>query len=109
MDTEKALLDETVRSALQQQTEAIVDEIIRGRPMDSFVQEEIPFVGTLVVEKIVKKTITRCFHECPYFDLDGGPGPMMVCTHPDAPDRGYIISHPYCDEGFPNKCPLAAH
>jgi len=52
------------------------------------------------------KNIERCYHECPYFELDGGPSPVMVCDHPKAPDSGYIISHPQCMNGFPEKCPL---
>jgi hypothetical protein len=50
--------------------------------------------------------ISRCYHECPYFINDGGPGPVMVCNHPKAEDSGYIIDHPDCDNGFPKKCPL---
>lgn len=54
----------------------------------------------------VTKDISKCYQECPHFELDGGPGPVMYCGHPDAPDSGYIISHPECDTGFPKKCPL---
>jgi hypothetical protein len=53
--------------------------------------------------------ISRCYHECPYFSLDGGPGPVMYCGHPFFEGKGYdafIISHPDCDTGFPKKCPL---
>jgi hypothetical protein len=53
-----------------------------------------------------KKSIKKCYHECPHFELDGGPGPVMTCSHPDAPNSGYIISHPDCDNGFPKKCPV---
>jgi len=62
--------------------------------------------------KIPERTveITRCYHECPFFGLEGGPGPMMCCQHPYFDDKdpyaGCIISHPECDEGFPKKCPL---
>jgi len=52
------------------------------------------------------KEIGRCYQECPHFGLEGGPGPVMVCGHPDAPLTGYIISHPDCDRGFPKECPL---
>jgi len=61
------------------------------------------------------KTISRCYGQCPYFDLDGGPGPVMICTHPETIKKfkksndlndAYIISHPKCDNGFPEKCPL---
>lgn len=56
-------------------------------------------------------SISKCFHECPYFELEGGPSPMMVCGHPTFksnpdPYAGCIISHPECDKGFPAKCPL---
>lgn len=47
-----------------------------------------------------------CCSGCPCHDIDGGPGPVMVCNHPRAPDHGYIISHPECDTGFPQKCPF---
>ena len=54
----------------------------------------------------ITKTITQCYHECPYFELDGGPSPVMICGHPEVSDGGYIISHPGCIGGFPKKCPL---
>lgn len=54
--------------------------------------------------------IDRCYHTCPYFTLEGGPGPIMVCSHPFWNDKdayaGCIISHPECDDGFPSLCPL---
>jgi len=56
-------------------------------------------------KKEVSTTITRCYQDCPYFYLDGGPGPGMACNHPDTGDI-YIISHPDCDTGFPSGCPL---
>jgi len=49
-----------------------------------------------------EKEITRCWHQCPYFSLEIN---VMVCDHPDA-ESPYIISHPECREGFPEKCPL---
>lgn len=56
------------------------------------------------------KEISQCYHECPYFTLDGGPGSVMVCDHPKAPGegiaKGMIISHPDCAAGFPKLCPL---
>ena len=55
---------------------------------------------------VYSKKIDRCYHECPYFGIDGGPGPVMVCNHPNAEDNGLIISHPECDNGFPLRCPL---
>ena len=58
--------------------------------------------------KIVE--ISRCYHECPHFGLDGGPSPAMICNHPFWNDKeaysGFIISHPECDTGFPSACPL---
>ena len=57
------------------------------------------------IEVTLTKKIERCYHDCPHFGIDGGPGPVMVCDHPDAPERGYIISHPECEQGFPPKCP----
>ena len=55
-------------------------------------------------------TIKRCYHECPHFGLEGGPGPIMVCEHPSLRGKGIeaaaIISHPDCDTGFPEECPL---
>jgi len=59
----------------------------------------------MIVTKLITKNITRCYHQCPYFALDGGPGPVMCCDHPKAEHWG-IISHPDCDNGFPKKCPL---
>ena len=61
------------------------------------------------------KEISRCYMDCPYFYLDGGPGPVMFCSRPEInklcedtndPYAGLIISHPDCDNGFPEKCPL---
>lgn len=54
----------------------------------------------------IEKDIQRCKDECPYFGIDGGPGPVMICKRPDAIRQGYIISHPDCDSGFPRECPL---
>ena len=52
------------------------------------------------------KEIKYCWRQCPYYGIDGGPGPVMTCEHPEAPQSGYIISHPECTEGFPELCPL---
>lgn len=60
-----------------------------------------------VVRKVsVEKEIDRCYHQCLYFGLEGGPGAVMICNHPKAPKKGFIISHPDCDNGFPKDCPL---
>jgi len=58
------------------------------------------------VTRTITKEISKCYHQCPYFELEGGPGPVMVCEHPEAENTGYIISHPECDNGFPKECPL---
>lgn len=62
------------------------------------------------VTKVITREISRCYNDCPYFTIgrwpDGWPGSVMICDHPNAPDDGYIISRPQCDEGFPEKCPL---
>jgi len=62
------------------------------------------------VKKIIDREIERCYHECPYFGLEGGPSPTMICNHPFWDDKGAyagcIISHPACDDGFPPLCPL---
>ena len=50
--------------------------------------------------------ITRCWMECPYYGIDGYPGPAMICNHPESKINRYIISHPQCRMGFPNECPL---
>ncbi len=54
--------------------------------------------------------ISHCYHECPYFKLEGGPSPVMYCGHPALNQANqeavFIISHPDCDTGFPKKCPL---
>lgn len=55
------------------------------------------------VIKIIERNISRCYHECPYFETEMS---CMVCGHPDAPEEGYIISHPDCMKGFPKLCPL---
>lgn len=51
----------------------------------------------------VTKRISSCFHVCPYFALEWN---VMVCTHPEVENDGFIIEHPKCRDGFPDKCPL---
>ena len=57
----------------------------------------------------IERDIKRCYHECPYFDVEGMEH-AMVCRHPKAPGeppyQGLIISHPDCMTGFPKECPL---
>lgn len=52
-------------------------------------------------------TISRCYHECPFFSLDGN---TMFCDHPSLKDASmeahFIIFHRDCDNGFPKECPL---
>ena len=62
---------------------------------------------------LVTKTITvcrdidRCYHQCPHFSTNGEG---MYCTHPKFDGcqayENFIISHPKCDTGFPDDCPL---
>lgn len=54
----------------------------------------------------VTKDITRCFQDCPYFN---SVGHEMECEHPEAPDKGQIITYPDCYKGFPSRCPLINH
>lgn len=55
------------------------------------------------VKKTITATINKCYEECPYFGLDGN---QMECEHPLAKEDPYIITHPECDNGFPEECPL---
>jgi len=55
---------------------------------------------------VYSKKIKECYHECPYFEIDGGPGPVMICNHPEVKNNGLMIRHPECDNGFPPGCPL---
>lgn len=47
---------------------------------------------------------TKC-GECRHRGSDGGPGPVMVCEHPAAPDSGYIIAWEG-GERVSYRCPL---
>jgi hypothetical protein len=52
-----------------------------------------------------EKEIERC-NDCPY---KSNESEIMVCTHPSSNKNQYIkyiISHPECDTGFPQDCPL---
>lgn len=71
----------------------------------------------MVAAKNRTHMISRCYHQCPYFDTEDMEH-LMVCNHPDmrkaAREAGdpyirAIISHPECDTGFPAKCPLNRH
>ena len=45
--------------------------------------------------------------QCHFKGIDGGPGPVACCNHPDAPDYGYIISwNKERTEQVSDKCPL---
>ena len=59
-------------------------------------------VGTRTLNII----IDECYHKCPYFSIDSGNLPTMVCSHPSVDDKGYIINQATCHGGFPPKCPL---
>lgn len=104
MDLEEALL-EGMSSAV---VKAIDDEMVRQISN----QPKEPPLGSMKYVRRGRKHVTltkvieHCYHECPHFGLEGGPGPIMVCKHPEAEDNGLIISHPDCDIGYPEKCPL---
>ena len=53
----------------------------------------------------VTKEITNCYHECPYVLRSGVPGPVPLCSHPDA-SSPFIITFPEAYTGFPAECPL---
>ena len=59
------------------------------------------------VTKIIEKEINHCWNECPFFETESE---CMVCGHPYFKDKlpyaNFIISHPDCDNGFPDECPL---
>jgi hypothetical protein len=61
------------------------------------------------LKMIVEKEIENC-NQCPFHGIDGGTGPAMICKHPSIDntklENAYVISHPECDTGFPEKCPL---
>lgn len=46
-----------------------------------------------------KKNVVCC-EDCRFRGIDGGPGPVMVCEHPEADDMGYIMSW---DKNFENR------
>lgn len=110
---------------IQRETDAlfikVVEAIVSGKSY--YIKNGDVVYGTKPVELLKKKEtmkvtiptktieIKKCYHECPYFALDGGPGPVMFCDHPDIDTSkntyaGFFISHPECDEGFPKECPL---
>jgi hypothetical protein len=100
IDAEKTLMDEISSAAIKAVDDAIVNSIVHPGHVE---RREKGHVGTRFVKF---RTIDRCYHTCPYFTLEGGPGPIMLCSHPKSPDDGLIISHPDADQGFPAKCPL---
>ena len=54
-----------------------------------------------------KQVIDSCYHACPFFGLDGGPGPVMYCQHPSFTDyEGFIINQSNCHGRVPDECPL---
>ena len=58
-----------------------------------------------VIRGFVEKEINQCYHQCLYFKEEED-GDVMICKHPDAEDKGYIITYPECMTGFPANCPL---
>jgi hypothetical protein len=51
--------------------------------------------------------VRECYHACPFFDLDGGPGAIMFCNHPlKGYMDGMIISHENSHDRVPDECPL---
>ena len=57
------------------------------------------------VTRTITKEIERCM-DCPF---KGNDGNVMMCQHPSLAEdinEQYIISHPECDNGFPELCPL---
>jgi hypothetical protein len=100
-------VEEDLKSNLSRAWSKTVDEMIIGELLNSSSAE--PKVKQKPRKIIVSftKEISRCYHECPHFGLDGGPSPTMICNHPSFTGyEGCIISHPDCDEGFPKACPL---
>lgn len=61
---------------------------------------------TMLFNFFIRKIISKCYYDCPYFELDTN---VMICGHPNLKTEYTnvaIISHPECDVGFPEKCPL---
>ena len=85
-------IDQTIEQFGRDFEKAVFDAIMGKKP------KERPYRKGPINGK------THCYHNCEYFGIDGGPGPVMVCNHPDAEDC-YIISHAECTKGFPIKCP----
>jgi hypothetical protein len=106
IDAEQAIKDEfgkVTKEATDTHAIKVVERWINS-PENWDIEKPKGHVGERVV--VFTKKITSCAHVCPYFTLDGGPGPVMTCTHPEAPNSGYIISYPECDRDFPALCPL---
>lgn len=71
-------------------------------------EERVPHIGTFNVERVIRKTVSSCFHSCPHFTVDDK---VMLCDHPYFSDKpaysGAIISHSEdIQNGFPSRCPL---
>jgi hypothetical protein len=102
MQNENTLNNFLAKSFSNGMDEVIIEELLNPSSIKPKVKQE--------QRKIIvsfTKEISRCYHECPYFGLDGGPSPTMICNHPSfSRYEGCIISHPDCDEGFPKACPL---
>jgi len=83
----------------------IVQKKVEAKKLEFETKYQKAFGETRRPKSMQSVKITRCC-DCLYFGIDGGPSSTMVCNHPSAPEGGYIISHPECDNGFPPKCPL---
>jgi len=70
-------------------------------------KQNLSHYGNIKVAKIIKKEISSCYYNCPYFGLDDGPSSPMICEHPKAENCGHIISwDDDIQNGFPHDCPL---
>jgi hypothetical protein len=48
--------------------------------------------------------IWNCYFHCPLFSTEQGG--VMVCSHPEVPNSGYIINLDNSKDKFPDECPL---
>ena len=98
-----------IKPAIRRLTDAMNKYVTSGFIEPSENRKEMREKQYRELDEIV---IDHCYHNCKYFKLDGGPGPIMFCAHPETqknypgPYEDCIISHPDCTTGFPEKCPL---
>ena len=64
-------------------------------------------LGKIIKKKVeIEVEVGKC-EDCHFRGIDGGPGPVMVCEHPDATGLGYIISwNNERTRRFSDECPL---